>query len=591
MTELYIDGKQAALPENFSVAVKVENPFFTKNGEYTYEIKLSLKDGTNAELYGFVNRLNSTDGVRSGRKAVLVADGHVYCDGTEVITGWTDEEVSVQLVSGNSELNYFIGADALVSSYTSMPVTSWTAEQARSANLTSYPSSEAVAPILCNSSDGSVINAWAYRDGEWILDGACMPQPYLAAYVRHLLRAMGYELTYNAVEDTPWKDVIMLQGTGSQRWCDWAPGWTAKELLEGYEKLFNGTFVIDYLTKKARFVLNQDYVREFPQVFVQDVTDSYNVECGEEPQEDACLSNVRYAVPSTDYYKLHACDNNVLERAFHGIATDPDMNAFFRSVWSFPKWLYEYYGRYAIKVHVPLEDSEGSVYGGMFVGEFSALLRDRSSDDFHEIPLVPAEMREVEYDAGINVFSHYEIPAVEGSAQESSEDVSNWLYDRMRQEQSSGDKGRRNIYIAIYAGMERRMWMYGAPVAHTDSWMREGGNEFVCMATTATLRLKDMGPYFFTKAYEVDVKSPIEVHSYDPSVYDVRCIFAFGHRRYLCKEMEYTIGPQGRSGSWKGVFYPVRLSDTDTEKRWILNDGTWRDTGVYIEDGRWNDKG
>ena len=33
---------------------------------------------------------------------------YVYCRGTEIITGWTDKEVSIQIVSGNSELNSFI---------------------------------------------------------------------------------------------------------------------------------------------------------------------------------------------------------------------------------------------------------------------------------------------------------------------------------------------------------------------------------------------------------------------------------------------------------------------------------------------------
>ena len=38
MTQLYIDGIEAVLPADFSIAVKRENPLFTKNGEYTYII-------------------------------------------------------------------------------------------------------------------------------------------------------------------------------------------------------------------------------------------------------------------------------------------------------------------------------------------------------------------------------------------------------------------------------------------------------------------------------------------------------------------------------------------------------------------------
>ena len=122
MTKLYIDGVAVSLPAGFTITVKQENAFFTKNGEYTYDIELSLQNPVNARLYGFLNRLNITERPATKRKAVLVADNRVYLNGSEIITGWTDETVSIQLVSGNSELNYFVGSDKLISEL-DMPVT------------------------------------------------------------------------------------------------------------------------------------------------------------------------------------------------------------------------------------------------------------------------------------------------------------------------------------------------------------------------------------------------------------------------------------------------------------------------------------
>lgn len=115
MTELIIDGTHAVLPQDFSASVKRENPLFTKNGEYTYDITLQLSNPTNASLYEHLNRLTSVTEVRSERSAVLIADNRVYCNGTEVITAWTDDTVSIQIASGNSELNYVIGGDLMIS--------------------------------------------------------------------------------------------------------------------------------------------------------------------------------------------------------------------------------------------------------------------------------------------------------------------------------------------------------------------------------------------------------------------------------------------------------------------------------------------
>ena len=114
MTELIIDGIQAVLPQSFSIQVKRENPLITKNGEYTYDVTLDLSNPTNAALFGHLNRLNSITDVKTRRSAVLIADNRVYCDGTEVITGWTEDTVSIQIASGNSELNSIIGGDRLI---------------------------------------------------------------------------------------------------------------------------------------------------------------------------------------------------------------------------------------------------------------------------------------------------------------------------------------------------------------------------------------------------------------------------------------------------------------------------------------------
>ena len=69
MTELIIDGVSAVLSKDFSIQVKRENPLFTKNGEYTYDITLPLDNPTNAELYKHLNRLNSTQPVSTDRRA------------------------------------------------------------------------------------------------------------------------------------------------------------------------------------------------------------------------------------------------------------------------------------------------------------------------------------------------------------------------------------------------------------------------------------------------------------------------------------------------------------------------------------------
>ena len=45
-----------------------------------------------------------------------------------------------------------------------------------------------------------------------------IPQPYLCAYMRELLKALGYELEYNAIEDTPWKSMYLVHVINTYKW-------------------------------------------------------------------------------------------------------------------------------------------------------------------------------------------------------------------------------------------------------------------------------------------------------------------------------------------------------------------------------------
>jgi hypothetical protein len=59
------------------------------------------------------------------------------------------------------------------------------------------------------------------------------------------------------------------------------------------------------------------------------------------------------------------------------------------------------------------------------------------------------------------------------------------------------------------------------------------------------------------------------------------------NKRYICEYIEYSIDSTGRKGTWKGIFHPVKVSDTDAEHLWILADKKWRDNGVFLDNGRW----
>lgn len=58
MTELYIDGQLAVLPEGFSFTFTSENPYFTRSSNYSMDVELPMP--ANYAIFKHINRLDVT---------------------------------------------------------------------------------------------------------------------------------------------------------------------------------------------------------------------------------------------------------------------------------------------------------------------------------------------------------------------------------------------------------------------------------------------------------------------------------------------------------------------------------------------------
>lgn len=609
MTNLYIDGIAVVLPSEFSITVKQENAFFTKNGEYTYDIELSLLVPENAKLYGFLNRLNITERPATKRKAVLVADNRVYLNGTEIITGWTDTKVSIQLVSGNSELNYFVGSDELISTL-AMKETNPVVSGSVSTDYVkkTYPDVDYNLMMTYDSLHQVDKNIWLYRlynndvnnpyagyivQKEDIQPYDYIPQPYLCAYMRELLKALGYTLEYNAIEDTPWKSVYIVHVCETYKWNEMLPGWTAKDFLQNIETMFNGSFLIDHRTKKVSFLLNVSYLPKVSNVHLQNVVDAYTVEVEEEEEADAINSTIKYKLPSTEYYKLR-CLPDVVKEAARQKSIDGDLFTFFAKPENqVTDTIFDYK---SVNRKIIYLEGSGIMSNLEMVDELASLVRENAESEL-ELEFVPAELTERAFyiegiDPGGFYLGQYYIPSVSVSDDEPDETTYDSIHN-MVNNLSEKTESKSNIFLAFFRGLNPVqigvMPANSYPLAFIDRFFPTTSWPATLPSDYPTFNLVEMETYFYSNAYKIDRKNPVKITCYDSNLYPASSVFEIFNRRYLAKEIEYTIGPNGRTQAWTGTFYPASISDTEVEQRWILADGKWRDGGVWLDNGRWLD--
>lgn len=609
MTNLYIDGIAVVLPSEFSITVKQENAFFTKNGEYTYDIELSLLVPENAKLYGFLNRLNITDRPAHKRKAVLVADNRVYLNGTEIITGWTDTQVSIQLVSGNSELNYFVGSDELISTL-EMKETNPVVNGSVSTDYVkkTYPDVDYNLMMTYDSLHQVDKNIWLYRlynndinnpyagyivQKENIQPYDYIPQPYLCAYMRELLKALGYTLEYNAIEDTPYKSVYIVHVCETYKWNEMLPGWTAKDFLQNIETMFNGSFLIDHRTKKVSFLLNVSYLPKVRNVHLQNVVDAYTVEVEEEEESDAVNSTIKYKLPSSEYYKMRCLPDVVKEAAKHKVI-DEGLFAFFgKPENQVTDTIFDYQ---SVNRKIIYLEGSGIMSHLEMVDELASLVRENAESEL-ELEFVPAELVERAFyiegiDPGGFYFGQYYIPSVSVSDDEPDETTYDSIHN-MVNNLSEKKESKSNIFLAFFRGLNPVqigvMPANSYPLAFIDRFFPTTSWPATLPSDYPTFNLVEMEKYFYSNAYKIDRKNAIKITCYDSNLYPASSVFEIFNRRYLAKEIEYTIGPNGRTKAWTGTFYPASISDTEVQQRWILSDGKWRDGGVWLDNGRWLD--
>lgn len=609
MTNLYIDGIAVVLPSEFSITVKQENAFFTKNGEYTYDIELSLLVPENAKLYGFLNRLNITDRPATKRKAVLVADNRVYLNGTEIITGWTDTKVSIQLVSGNSELNYFVGSDELISTL-EMKETNPVVNGSVSTDYVkkTYPDVDYNLMMTYDSLHQVDKNIWLYRlynndinnpyagyivQKENIQPYDYIPQPYLCAYMRELLKALGYTLEYNAIEDTPYKSVYIVHVCETYKWNEMLPGWTAKDFLQNIETMFNGSFLIDHRTKKVSFLLNVSYLPKVRNVHLQNVVDAYTVEVEEEEESDAVNSTIKYKLPSSEYYKMRCLPDVVKEAAKHKVI-DEGLFAFFgKPENQVTDTIFDYQ---SVNRKIIYLEGSGIMSNLEMVDELASLVRENAESEL-ELEFVPAELTERAFymegiDPGGFYFGQYYIPSVSVSDDEPDETTYDSIHN-MVNNLSEKKESKSNIFLAFFRGLNPVqigvMPANSYPLAFIDRFFPTTSWPATLPSDYPTFNLVEMEKYFYSNAYKIDRKNAIKITCYDSNLYPASSVFEIFNRRYLAKEIEYTIGPNGRTKAWTGTFYPASISDTEVQQRWILSDGKWRDGGVWLDNGRWLD--
>ena len=340
MTTLFIDGKQAVFKEGQTLKLVREDTYFTKSGTYTYDIILPVCP-ENIAIFGALSRKDISKGVEMKYKALLVVNNRDILNGTATITNISEEEIKVQLMGGNSELNFYtknenryldeleLGTwyddEGITSSDLTMRTMAERIQSQFNSDISSMGLHQAYKKLcrrLWNENTKDNLCKWvalpcwnenhdvtcnnfgikhfanesAYYTCINDIDSINLSaQPYLVPMIERIFEHLGYPIVENSLRENEFfMHLVIVTANNRSAIARALPHWTIKEFIEEIENLFAVVIHINEATKQASIKYRGNFFEEHLE-YIDDVVEEYSVEVDSENLEDIANANVGYS--------------------------------------------------------------------------------------------------------------------------------------------------------------------------------------------------------------------------------------------------------------------------------------------------------
>lgn len=571
MTRLFIDGQEVVLSENFELELITENPYFTRNGEYTYDIDIDLRDAHNRSIYQNINRSDVTKGIKN-RKATLMSGALEIISGMEVVLSIENYTAKIQIVAGNSQLNYE-GGDTNIRSML-LDGISMSSQEAVNTLFGNFSEYKVVYPPIVNytesNGDMSILNNVQVGEDISFTDVENIsPQYYLLYVIENLITKLGFTKGVNELEDNPvWSRLFIVNPYKDSILQELLPDWTINEFIEQIELFLDCIISIDKVNGRFNIISLNKYFENQDIVYLDNVIDdSVEKTFDVDTNYAFAYKYVSYDLPSDKYYNYLKLKDGVRENC--AIVSSPEWDDFqtqYEQYYSGPYILHS--DDYGLDYVVTDYSVSGETKKGLIIVDRFKDAGDLDSRDKSSFQIVPAEIEK------ISIYSvtggRYLIgPAVKKLKTDPGSNAINDLINSSEVKSDIPDK----LYVGIYYGIQKALnrgpnefpgeYWDKMPMGSNDRYFIQepttlGGNQAILTLPDYTITL-DGDNGLFNRIYknkrEIDTSVEYTFQFLTNTVYKLDRIFVIRNKRYYCKEIRYKITPKGMDKIAEGVFY------------------------------------
>lgn len=648
MIELYLNDTRVYTDTSQVVKVTKENPYFTQSGSYTLDVNIPMDILENRQFFKNIQSLSVTKKTEK-MDAMLVVDNHLLLSGSAVINSISDTIVKVQLLGGNSDVNFIANNGdiyideidygeitihdgkgyAFKGERGGVPVKGYTyiygkwdaytkpamGDVSEYVVMPVYDETKAEIKNVTRMHVGTSSSADTDKPGVYTHGDTIMPN--LLLIVKKVIEYFGYRIISNDVDVVPWNRLVVCNARKTLIIQEALPHWTVTDFLTEIQNFFNCTFVFNESDKTAELISNLRYFDAGVQQF--EALDEYTSDVSDEDEEKTKSlgsSNIRFDMSDSDTHYYDAIDEDLLssyERKQY--SSYEELLQSFNAMSDEDKKKYIFvcpHGTYCYRTNstpdVPTDSEDEGVFGGSrddtstsdddswFLGQinqFGPLVRNEKVDEYIDLKICPV---------GITVEQkcEYYTDGSSGTAGHGGKWVKQWDTEVQMPslKNEKGDIPSRDFTKVVWAGVtgaqdtdnettaeDRIQVMFVGtvlqyvnkpgvtdqskkipyPMGFTDSLDKAINLEdcgYLNIHDSWSLALSNSPAEHYlgqlhANGYLINTQTEIQISFESQSIPDIRKIFMFKNKRYVCEKMEINVANTGIDKLIKGYFFEM----------------------------------
>lgn len=594
MISLLINGIQVDTPDDFSVDMRFDNPYFKKSEDYSLDIDLALDSPNNHLLFGNIGRIDVTK-KKLSYAAVMLVNASTVFKGKATIIKISNRSVTLQLLGGTSEINYFsndkmIDELSLAPLYMGVPYTyaptMWLVRE--SEYKTVFGSVDDVDMVMFDQYTvedklpKKSIGWYDYLVGSEIyIDNAfnIPPQPYLVKMIERVLLATGYQIGRNDIADSWMRNLYIVNHRRKPGWTYIEenskfkteaslalPHWSFTTFLDELEKFLCVIFIINDNTIDI-IDLNRFYEGSTEIVHVPNdcILEEYEVELND-ADKNVTYGNVGYGMEYTDKFlkpdasimaysdRQEYDDYTTLSEAFKAMNSDTRKTLIFVD-----KATSREYIAYTVNNSTTLKP----------INTFGNLMRTHSSDVDVTLNIVPADTVKrsvpVYFDTssiggGVHLsFPINQIVTKGTTIEEASSDSIQTLIENDKTVESTSSEDNSVMEVALSTGdsyvvgqVQGKDQKY--PIPFVD-FKHDGSYTLPEMSLSLHDVCEQSIGHRLAQLKQLDSGQPYIIRFLANKKPNVRAIFVIHNKRFVCSTLSVTYDNKGDRFVYEGEFF------------------------------------